>query len=108
MIAEQINELTKDIHKNARNKGFYEGYDELDTNIVALVKLSLVHSEVSEVLEELRKPDIDMEKVAEEIADILIRSLDLAAFLKIDNIGDVTLNKHNVNKDRPYKHNKRF
>lgn len=44
-----INELARQIHANARSKGFYEG----QVNIAE--RLCLIHSEVSEALEADRK-----------------------------------------------------
>lgn len=44
-----INELSKQIHENAKNKGFYED----EKNIGEM--LCLIHSEVSEALEADRK-----------------------------------------------------
>lgn len=68
--------------------------------------LCLIHSEVSEALECLRNNG-GTENFAEELADILIRTLDLAAKLNI-NIGYALLVKNEKNILRPYKHGKEF
>jgi len=68
--------------------------------------LCLIHSEVSEALECLRNNG-DPEEFAEELADILIRTLDLAAKLNL-NIGYALLEKNEKNIKRPYKHGKEF
>ena len=102
-----INELAKQIHKNAKDKGFYEK----EKNIGEM--LCLIHSEVSEALEADRKgryantemlekfktdntwKDNDMndtqafivcvkDTFEDELADIMIRVMDLAAFKGID------------------------
>ena len=68
-------------------------------------KLLLVHSEVSEACEALRKGDIDGYQT--ELADILIRVLDICGSLDID-ITRVLAEKMEFNEYRPHKHEKRF
>lgn len=70
-----LDALATDLHATAVSKGFWPAYDEVDINFV-LAKLALVHSEVSEVLEAVRKEKGD-QQVVEEMADIIIRLLDL-------------------------------
>lgn len=62
------------LHTTAVQKGFWD-YEEVTPEVV-LSKLALVASEVSEVLEAYRKGH-GSEKIVEEFADIIIRSLDL-------------------------------
>jgi NTP pyrophosphatase (non-canonical NTP hydrolase) len=64
-------------------------------------QLCLIHSEVSEALEGFRKGD--KENVAEELADVLIRVLDLAGGLGVDMDLEVTT-KLAKNRQRGYKH----
>ena len=45
--------------------------------------------------------------ITQELADIIIRTLDLAARLNI-NIGYTVLRKNEINIDRPHKHGKEF
>ena len=99
-----INELAKQINENAKAKGFYDK----ERNIGEM--LCLIHSEVSEALEADRKENYyndngDVELLnevpdnvyfeseyknfikgtfEEEMADIVIRVLDLCAFKNID------------------------
>lgn len=97
-----INELSKQIHENAKSKGFYEG----EKNIGEI--LCLIHSEVTEALEADRinkhltsningingwVSDEDFKESFKnnvkdtfeaELADIMIRVMDLAAFKNID------------------------
>jgi len=66
------------LHETAIEKGFWDGeisYDKLGN------KLALVHSEVTEVLEALRKSK-GSEEVVEEISDVIIRLLDIYKDIK--------------------------
>lgn len=93
------------IHKNSVAKGFYD--DPVVMDKVA-AKLSLVHSEVTETLEALRKNQ-GSAAVTEEICDILIRTLDLHDWLVglelATNDLDLTMErKMTKNESRPPKH----
>ena len=91
----KLNKIAKEVHENAKAKGWW---DE-KRNIPEL--LCLIHSEVSEALEAYRKDD--HENFREELADILIRVLDLACSENIDIELEVE-KKHNFNKTRPFRH----
>lgn len=67
-------------------------------------KLMLIVTEVAEAMEAYRKNN--RANFDEEIADILIRTLDLAGRLDID-IQLETLAKMKKNFERPYKHGKK-
>ena len=71
---------------------------------LALAKLALIHSEVSEALEAVRSGD--QELFEEELADIIIRTLHLSAALDID-IEAVVEQKVEHNRTRAYRHGKR-
>ena len=45
--------------------------------------------------------------IGEELADAVIRIMDLAEYLDIDLNQEIFI-KHNINKTRPIKHNKKF
>lgn len=77
-----MNELAFEIHENNKLAGWWDGRDGNDKEFVGL-KIALIHSEVSEMLEGVRKglkddhlPHRQMDEV--EAADTLIRLFDLA------------------------------
>lgn len=117
-----ISDIVKRAHGNAVNHGFWYPAPEFGTAI------SLIHSELSEALEEVRagKPDLyfkevngftvtDMterrgekpEGVAVELADAVIRIADLCGHMGIDLEAAIAL-KMDYNETRPFKHGKKF
>lgn len=70
-----INELQKEIHDNAKSKGWWE------TKRPIPELLCLIHSEVSEAFEAYDNSNDNFE---EELADILIRALDMASGYSIN------------------------
>jgi NTP pyrophosphatase (non-canonical NTP hydrolase) len=77
-----------------------------------VAKLALIHSEVTEILEALRKSQ-GSDKVTEEFADVLIRTYDL--YGELVNAGEadpelyaVMMKKIETNKTRPAKHGNRW
>lgn len=78
-----LEELSERIHATAREKGFYTEVISaeqpppvrVDYETVGL-KLALIHSEVTEILEAVRKEQ-GTDAIADEFADVLIRLLDL-------------------------------
>ena len=90
-----LKDLSIAIHDNAVKHGWW------DTQRPIPELLCLVHSEVSEALEAYRignRPNFE-----EELADIIIRVLDMAEGLAID-LEDAILKKHAVNIKRSYRH----
>jgi len=116
------------IHEWARGKGWWEGFtagnvggqkfeqlalqeaQRVANNYVA-AKLCLVHSEVSEALEALRDGDINMrtgeyikpEGLESELADTIIRILDLSEALGLD-MGKAIADKMAYNEQRAFQH----
>jgi NTP pyrophosphatase (non-canonical NTP hydrolase) len=68
----------------------------------------MIHSEATEILEALRKDKGD-QAVVEEIADLIIRTLDLYKGIKLysadlPSLDEVLMKKSIVNQDRPRLH----
>lgn len=70
--------MAKTIHRTAKEKGFWDPMKKkgMDHFVFYAKQLAMIHSEATEVLEALRK-DKGQEQIIEEIADIIIRTLDL-------------------------------
>ncbi len=104
-----FDDLAEEIHKNAIDKGFW---DRTVDPIFIAKQMMMIVSEVSEAMEALRK-DMDPDHIADEFADIIIRTLDLYA--GIAEAGYVTKSldyaikeKMEKNSHRPKKHGVRF
>ena len=100
-----LNDLAKEVHRNAVNHGWWESdrpFAEVLINI---------EGEVLELWEAYRRGTLDdqcdkpvpLTCKEEELADIIIRVLDLCGRQKVDIDKAVEL-KHAFNKTRPYKH----
>lgn len=96
----------KEIHELAIANGFWEAQaSDVPANVGE--KIALIHSEVSEALETLREKNVDQAALAEELADVVIRVMDLSERFQLD-LGLAVLKKHDINKKRPWKHGKAF
>lgn len=97
-----LNELAAEINEINRANGWNVLTPEAwaDPYHIPAV-LALIHSEVSEALEGFRHED--WENVAEEIADVVIRCLDMAGGLGIDLDAEVGA-KLDKNRGRGHKH----
>ena len=97
------------LHEIAIEKGFWDNPKNFD---VFGNKLALIHSEVTEVLEAIRK-NKGSEEIVEEMVDILIRTLDLYASMRNGgfvehSLDEILFNKMEKNKARPKLHGNLF
>jgi NTP pyrophosphatase (non-canonical NTP hydrolase) len=104
-----IDNLANDLHKTAKEKGFW---DDNNGIIFYLKQLMMVTTEVAEVAEAMRKSQGDR-AVVRELADIIIRTLDLYQGMYLHGYVDHSLDemfdeKTEYNKTRPEKHGVRF
>ena len=104
-----LDALAATLHETAKEKGFWDGdysHDKIGN------KLALVHSEVTEVLEAIRKSKGSQE-IFEEMADVIIRLLDVYAAMRneeqvLHSLDEVLESKINKNKERPRLHGNLF
>ncbi|MHA1437904.1 MAG: hypothetical protein ACTSPD_10035 [Promethearchaeota archaeon] len=99
MKEKTFKQLQKEAHQTAKEKGFWDS-NRNDGEMIALM-----HSELSEALEELRHNNLS--STGEELADCIIRIMDFCEGRKI-NLENILLKKMKYNKTRPYKHGKKF
>ena len=106
----KLNELAAEINTINEAHGF--DFDASDPKAVT-VALCLIHSELSEALEELRSGGIERvengkpEGPATEIIDAVIRELHLLHKMGVD-IDALLRRKLEFNKGRPFKHGRKF
>jgi NTP pyrophosphatase (non-canonical NTP hydrolase) len=104
-----LDALAAMLHETAKEKGFWDGeysHDKVGN------KLALVHSEVTEVLEAIRKSK-GSEYIVEEMADVIIRLLDVYAAMRneeqiLHSLDEILEAKVNKNKERPRLHGNLF
>ncbi len=76
----ELDRLALELHSTAVTKKFWDEYPKNGTESEKFVfyakQIAMIHSEATEVLESIRKRK-DSHETVEELADILIRTLDL-------------------------------
>lgn len=110
-----LNEIGAESLKTSVEKGFQtvepsdwhiHGDPDVWQQLLVPTKLALIHSEVSEALEEFRKGH-DLEKFGGELADIIIRVGQLGVGLGID-LDTAVRKKLEANRSRPHQHGGRL
>jgi NTP pyrophosphatase (non-canonical NTP hydrolase) len=104
-----LEDMSREIHTTAVEKGFWP--EKVD-DIFITKQLMMIVSEAVEVMEAIRK-DKGKQEVADEMADIIIRTLDLYEGLKnndyVNSSLQESINKKTAfNKTRAEKHGVKF
>jgi NTP pyrophosphatase (non-canonical NTP hydrolase) len=97
------------LHQTAVEKGFWP---EKPDDIFMAKQCMMIVSEVTETMEAIRK-DKGSEEIVKEVADIIIRTLDLYQGLLengyvTESLSDTLRQKSDYNKERPERHGVRF
>lgn len=110
-----FDDIATELHELAVEKGFWDVIEEAtqeQVDIFMTKQLMMIVSEAVEVMEAIRKSK-GPEEIADEMADILIRTFDLYAGLVEHGYTSTSLdyafeNKTSVNKMRAQKHGVKF
>ena len=112
-----LNVLACAAHENAVAHGFYEDHfalrekvegsafavDEAERTFI-LAQIAKISGECGEAVSAIQHGE-PVKEVATELADVVIRTLDLGGYLGVE-MGDIIIEKMKHNETRPYKHGK--
>lgn len=115
MFSPTLDSMAEAVHETAVEKGFWSIMDDASQeqkDIFVTKQLMMIVSEAVEVMEAIRK-NRGPEQVADEMADIVIRTLDLYAGLREEEYVNTDLqvafnNKTSFNQSRPERHGVKF
>jgi NTP pyrophosphatase (non-canonical NTP hydrolase) len=115
MFSQTLDSMANAVHETAVEKGFWnviDGATQEQTDIFITKQLMMIVSEAVEVMEAIRKSR-GPEDIADEMADIIIRTLDLYAGLKDLEYVNTDLqvafnNKTSFNMTRPERNGVKF
>lgn len=94
-ILDNLTQVQKACWQHAENAGFHEVQRGVKTNVLNYcIKAALVNTEVSEIIEDLRRGDFVNGR--EEIADAIIRLFDLDMEILMLEYGETALTKNLV------------
>ena len=99
-------EIQEKAWKIAEEKGHHENLKTLPIREATMIRLALIHTEVSEALQEVKRHGVhkdNLHALGTELSDIIILVADLAEELNI-NLNQEVINKLIENEKRPYKY----
>lgn len=112
----RLRDLQLDCYRTAKQKGFHDAHNMIPSDFASVwISLGLITSEVAEAMEELRDlttldgqlwhlgPNDKPEGLGSELADVVIRTLDLCGRLGLD-LEEVMEAKMAYNTSRPPLH----
>ena len=107
----RVSDLQAECYRTSKEKGWHEEDESPPSVPRMLAWMALLHSEVSEATEDIRKglfvttvrEDGKPEGLGSELADVIIRAMDTATALGFDMEAELRL-KLDFNKTRPHRH----